>query len=184
MLSLHNLHPSLEAWIGSAFFKNSALPGKSWKEQFFPTAQCVHTCFVYTLSVWVREPACASEAQSRALGIRSLADGLTPLRQSSPDLKLALSARLPCQWPLGICLSLPPCARFADPHSHAWYFMWVLGIETQVLMLAERALLPTEPSAHPRPQNTILRSTWKLDKEHLLPPGVPLVSPGGSEQSS
>lgn len=72
---------------------------------------------------------------------------------------------------------MPPCATFADPHSHAWYFTRVLGIETQVLILAERALLPTESSAHPPPPEYNPKEYLKLEKEHLLPPGVPLVNP-------
>lgn len=39
---------------------------------------CIH------LNVWVHELACACGARSRALGIRSLADHLTPLRQRLP----------------------------------------------------------------------------------------------------
>jgi hypothetical protein len=33
--------------------------------------------------------------------------------------------------------------------SHAQIFTWVLGIETQVLMYSQQAILPTEPSTHP-----------------------------------
>lgn len=57
------------------------------------------------------------------------------------------------------CLSLPFCAGVLGTYILAWLFTWVQGTWTQVVMLAERALLPTEPLP---PSQRIARSVvWQ-----------------------
>lgn len=63
---------------------------------------------------------------------------------------LAISARLAGQgaWE-PISMSLPSNAKVTGKHSHSWLFdyMWVLGIQTQVLVYIQHTLLLTGPSS-------------------------------------
>lgn len=66
----------------------------------------------------------------------------------SRDQKLAIFAGLAGQQAPGLCLPSPPLACWGS--RSAWLppaFMWLLGAPTQVLLLTQQVLLPTEPDA-------------------------------------
>ena len=64
---------------------------------------------------------------------------------SPTEVKLAIWARLA----LGICLFQPPNAEITGICVHAQLFGWILEIQTQVPMLAERASYPMHHLLNP-----------------------------------
>lgn len=66
--------------------------------------------------------------------------------QSSTQLSPTITRHLTFQ-KQSLYLHPLPSTRVTDVHGHAWYFIWVLGVQTQVLILAcllyQMSLLPS-----------------------------------------
>lgn len=132
------------------------------KRTVFPPLPSVCTHALYTRKLWVHEPACACGAQSRALGIRSLADRLTPLRQSLPLTRslLFLLGCLASGLSGSACLCLPVLrlqTHTAMPGTLRE--CWELKLRSLYLQSGHCCPLSHLLTPPHRPQNTILRST-------------------------